>query len=369
MRNTNKKGFTIVELVIVVAVIAILAAVLIPTFSGIITKARYTADQKAVREMNNAIAMESATTLDAAIAALEKHGINAKNLIPVSAGYSFVWNETEKKIDLVKGEDKENIADSIKEIAVVVNTTEAFLDAIDEDMKYIKLDADVNIDSNLDINGENVTIDLNGKKITTTQVTGRSAYLNVKGSATFVNGTIEARGIQVYGKLTIAKDANVTVANVDSNGGAALWIYKGAEVEINGGTFTALNGAKDFTNNFKYNPGVINNDGKLTINSGTFKSAETVCYVVTNSGEMVINGGTFEGTHGVVANSGTATINGGTFTVVPYEGETGFDGHVVYSPYGNVTVNGGTFNGGVKTFFDSTESSETTDTGIITDKR
>lgn len=39
MRN-NKKGFTIVELVIVIAVIAILAAVLIPTFSGVITKAQ-----------------------------------------------------------------------------------------------------------------------------------------------------------------------------------------------------------------------------------------------------------------------------------------------------------------------------------------
>ena len=39
MRNTNKKGFTIVELVIVVAVIAILAAVLIPTFSSIIDRA------------------------------------------------------------------------------------------------------------------------------------------------------------------------------------------------------------------------------------------------------------------------------------------------------------------------------------------
>ncbi len=37
--KTNKKGFTIVELVIVIAVIAILAAVLIPTFSGIINRA------------------------------------------------------------------------------------------------------------------------------------------------------------------------------------------------------------------------------------------------------------------------------------------------------------------------------------------
>ena len=35
----NRKGFTITELVIVIAVIAILAAVLIPTFAGIIDKA------------------------------------------------------------------------------------------------------------------------------------------------------------------------------------------------------------------------------------------------------------------------------------------------------------------------------------------
>ena len=39
MKRNNKKGFTIVELVIVIAVIAILAGVLIPTFAGIVKKA------------------------------------------------------------------------------------------------------------------------------------------------------------------------------------------------------------------------------------------------------------------------------------------------------------------------------------------
>lgn len=41
----NKKGFTIVELVIVIAVIAILAAVLIPTFSNIVDRANKAAAQ------------------------------------------------------------------------------------------------------------------------------------------------------------------------------------------------------------------------------------------------------------------------------------------------------------------------------------
>lgn len=38
-KNNKRKGFTIVELVIVIAVIAILAAVMIPTISGVIADA------------------------------------------------------------------------------------------------------------------------------------------------------------------------------------------------------------------------------------------------------------------------------------------------------------------------------------------
>ena len=58
MKRNNKKGFTIVELVIVIAVIAILAAVLIPTFSGIVTKAKENAAlQEAKNEYTNIYAL------------------------------------------------------------------------------------------------------------------------------------------------------------------------------------------------------------------------------------------------------------------------------------------------------------------------
>lgn len=51
MKNTKKRGFTIVELVIVIAVIAILASVLIPTFTNVVEAAN---KSKALQQARNA---------------------------------------------------------------------------------------------------------------------------------------------------------------------------------------------------------------------------------------------------------------------------------------------------------------------------
>lgn len=61
MKKMNKKGFTIVELVIVIAVIAILAAVMIPTFGGIIEKANKSSVQQTAQSLyKQAIALDLA---------------------------------------------------------------------------------------------------------------------------------------------------------------------------------------------------------------------------------------------------------------------------------------------------------------------
>ena len=49
MEKKNKKGFTLVELVIVIAVIAILAGVMITTFSSVVTSAQQSADFQEVK--------------------------------------------------------------------------------------------------------------------------------------------------------------------------------------------------------------------------------------------------------------------------------------------------------------------------------
>ena len=66
MKKMNKKGFTIVELVIVIAVIAILAAVMIPTFSGIVDRAKNSAALQEVKNAYTATITEELSTSDAA---------------------------------------------------------------------------------------------------------------------------------------------------------------------------------------------------------------------------------------------------------------------------------------------------------------
>lgn len=60
MKHTNKKGFTIVELVIVIAVIAILAAVLIPNLSRLVGKANESSDMQEARNVLSAYLIEEA---------------------------------------------------------------------------------------------------------------------------------------------------------------------------------------------------------------------------------------------------------------------------------------------------------------------
>ena len=62
-KKNNRKGFTTVELVIVIAVIAILATVLIPTFSNLIEKAEESVALQTANNAMKAVSIEAADPL------------------------------------------------------------------------------------------------------------------------------------------------------------------------------------------------------------------------------------------------------------------------------------------------------------------
>ena len=109
MRKPNKKGFTIVELVIVIAVVAILAAVLIPTFVSVTKKANESNDVQAARNMNTFLAAAKVTDgVDSILDVydiFEDSGYSVENYKPLYSGRHYYYDKQYNQIVYVNETD------------------------------------------------------------------------------------------------------------------------------------------------------------------------------------------------------------------------------------------------------------------------
>ena len=109
MINSKKKGFTIVELVIVIAVIAVLSAVLIPTFSNLVRKANISSDTVLAKNLNTALSLYQAENeiaeFDDALEGIKDYGYLIANLNAKTSGCFFVWEQETNQILLVDSKD------------------------------------------------------------------------------------------------------------------------------------------------------------------------------------------------------------------------------------------------------------------------
>lgn len=106
MKKSTKKGFTLVELVIVIAVIAVLSAIIIPVTSSVVSNAKETVDKTTVKALNTALSQDEAkngarTLYSDVIDAMAEYGYGVDKLTPLSLG-DILWDSKSNTFVLYK---------------------------------------------------------------------------------------------------------------------------------------------------------------------------------------------------------------------------------------------------------------------------
>ena len=386
MRNTNKKGFTIVELVIVVAVIAILAAVLIPTFSGIIRKANISSDTVVAKNLNTAAISAGADTFEDALAAVREAGYYVANLNAKAEGCYFVWEDDSNQFLLYdlnnskiiySNTEVENAPDAdwcfavnnatvaaavsaklsnitIKNTAASVADVKDIIAAGGEATIYI--DESVVLDAENLLNftnaNSNVVINMGNSQLTSSGAIDGKFPIDIDAGTVTINGGIigaTGTGVDLDGKtfatpIDGGKNTNVTMNDTQIYGVDSPIQFQGT---------AKLNNVK-LTNSYFYSYG----NGSVTLTNCVVEEKDNVCIWVTNTITHDDGTYTYDGTSTMTVKSGKYTskltdagwgvvsVYGGTINIEGGEFSSA-DGHMfgVLHNNGKIVVTGGTFNG------------------------
>ena len=119
MRKMNKKAFTIVELVIVIAVIAVLAAVLIPTFTRLIRKSKINNDTQLIRTLNESLTADKVenkhVTMGDALKAANAYGYDIAKINAKASGNEILWDSVNDAFVYVNDGSVEYLPDSVED--------------------------------------------------------------------------------------------------------------------------------------------------------------------------------------------------------------------------------------------------------------
>lgn len=378
--KTNRKGFTITELVIVIVVIAILAAVLIPTFSSLIKKANISADTQMAKNLNTSLAMyeasgEKVDEFSEVLDAAREQGYIISKLNPTADNCYFVWESETNQILLVDGEkDYEVIFAANKDHPAIGDTwyfatsdreaVEALKAAVEpKGAHVVDMFVDVQDVSNALAAGGTQTLYIDESVVldnaNVLKVDKDGADITIEmGKATLnTNGTINGIPVSaVSGKLTI-NGGNIggsgAYTNVNGPSSTAVGFDKAGELVLNG---TTVIGDKNGVSGCNFNDGAA----KIELNNATVK-AGSYAVIVSCGGKGAVSTLNDTDTEAAVpffvSQGGKIIINGGTHVSTGETSSNGFSNAIFYiqtDTYGvsSVEITGGTFtcNGVTKTF-------------------
>ena len=222
LKSALRRGFTIMELVIVIAVIAVLAAVLIPTFANLTQRANESADTQTVKNLNTILSSEEvlgnkAENMTEAIEIASSGGYNVTALTPTSDGNDILWNQDTNRFVLADSETGELVYadEQVDNPEISATGNYAYWKITDsdtnvEDGKYSYylsdsfVDNDITVTTGIDV-GENTDIN-----ITYQTTASQSVIFNTNGGTLTIDNNVAE--IKHYG------DAEVTdIRNVANN--------------------------------------------------------------------------------------------------------------------------------------------------------
>lgn len=278
MKNSNKKrGFTIVELIIVIAVIAILAAVLIPTFSSLINKSLVAADESLVRNLNEALAMDVTNphnTMTDALKATKENGFDVSKINARASTdgqkHEILWDSRNDCFVYKKGNDINYIPKSntkgdatpveLWHIANDGTISDTYSNYLGEGTYAATLDIKTGLDVGehtevTEVNYSNtaetqdVVIRMNGGKLTVNDTTAskqyfygtaQSAVIRTGNECFYVNGIIGAMSV-LQGTVVAQSNSYICLEEVaanttlqEKNGGVFVVSEKVDVAKING---------------------------------------------------------------------------------------------------------------------------------------
>lgn len=212
-----KRAFTIVELVIVIAVIAILAAVLIPTFTSLIEKANESSDTVLAKNMNTILSTtdyeeDKSDRMTDTLYLLNENGYSLENMNPTADGNVFVWDSAANRIVYLDKEGtviySENKA--YTDVASMVANAKGYLWVTVGSLEDIEKWSALDLYFSSDIGGTDTTLELNDSSLDT--------------SAFRFLGTVkygaETKNVSVYGSVSemVIDSPNATVTNYSRAG-------------------------------------------------------------------------------------------------------------------------------------------------------
>ena len=396
IKRNNKKGFTIVELVIVIAVIAILAAVLIPTFSGIIRKANISADTQLVKNMNTALAADEAIngkpdSFSDVIAIVKDAGYVLSAFNPTTEGCYVAWDKETNQLLLVDGKDDFKVIYSANEnytaagatwyFAVDSKEAEAELKAqyldkgiavnIEKAITNVKGLSDmlatggtqeIYIDESLVLDKDNLlvfnkadantTINLGNAQLNTSGIIEGVVPIQItSGTVTINGGVIGAAGSYVD------DDGRVVNSPIQSEAGTTV-VIDGTEFNIAAEGYAYLGGTATIKNaviNAVHMGTYVGGTSNTTFENTTIKAGNRVVWSCGHGSDVAtratatFKSGTYTGGNAswaaIVTCGGHVVIEGGNFN--SNEGAKLFQLHYndAVSVGASITITGGTFNG------------------------